>query len=282
MQLAQRKLPRVSADTGVKIERIVITPDMAKVWLEKNVKNRRMAQNAVNKYAKDMKSGSWQVTGDAIRFDINSNLLDGQHRLKACVAADVSFETFVIYNLPPETQDVMDIGKVRNPSDMFALMGLHNTTALTASLRILVAERDGVDHPRSNTISSAELKRVHEKHPLITRYLPAPGTLPRGISVGHVGYIRYIGSEFLHEHIRTQDMFEVLRFGAPNYDGDPIHAYRERIIRMGDSKSLTLSKSSRWYTFKAAFNMFMKREPVASLKFGRNNCTIDGLDVSKL
>jgi hypothetical protein len=283
MQLStKRAASKSSQNTNVQIERIVITPDIAAAFLDRNSKNRNVSSLAVNKYAKDMKSGAWQVTGDAIRFAANGDLLDGQHRLKACVVADVPFETFVIYGLPPETQDVMDIGKIRNPSDMFALMGLHNTTGLTAALRILVAERDGVDSPRSNSVSNAMLKRVHQKHSEITRYVPAPGSMPKGISVGQVGFLRYVGSKFLGDTVRTQEFFEVLRFGVPNYDGDPVHMYRERIIRMGDSKLLTMSKNMRWYTLKATFNMFRQRESVSSLRFVRDNCPVVGLDVSKL
>ena len=105
----------------MKIERIVITPDMAKVWLDKNVKNRKLQRHTTSKYARDMLAGAWQVTGDAIRFDVHSNLLDGQHRLKACIEAGVPFETFVIYGLPTQTQDVMDIGKIRSATDTLAL-----------------------------------------------------------------------------------------------------------------------------------------------------------------
>ncbi len=283
MQLAvERKSPRITSSSGIKIERIVITPDIAAAWLEKNVKNRKLQRHITTKYARDMKTGAWQGNGDAIRFDLDHNLLDGQHRLKACVEADVPFETFVVYGLPPETQDVMDIGKGRGAGDMFTLMGLHNVSTLTAALRILIAERDGVDKPKSYTVSNAKIKAAYQKHPLITRYLPTGGVIPKGIAGGQVGYLRYVGAEFLKEPDVTQSMFEVLRYGVPAYTGDPIHAYRERIIRMGDSKTLSIAKDTRWWTLKAAFNMFRKGETTTHLRFGRDNCAINGLDVSKL
>lgn len=282
MQLAVERKPLRKAQTGVQIERIVITPDMAAAWLDKNVKNRTMQRRVTAKYARDMKSGAWQVTGDAIRFDVHSNLLDGQHRLKACIEADVPFETFVIYGLPTETQDVMDIGKIRSAADLLTLMGLHNTVALNGALRVIIAEREGVASPNSMSTSSAQIKATYEKHPLITRYLPNSGQLPKGISVGQVGYLRYVGAEIMNDPATTQSMFEVLRFGVPAYEGDPIHAYRERIIRIGDSKSLSIERNSRWWTLKAAFNMFRKRQATTHLRFGRENCDIDGLDVSKL
>ena len=283
MQLAVQKSHQKhhATSSGVKIERIVITPDIANAWLERDAKNRKLQSHVISKYARDMKSGAWQVTGDAVRFDMHSNLLDGQHRLKACVQSDAPFETFVIYGLPPETQDVMDIGKLRSPADMFTLMGLHNTNTLAGALRILVAERDGV-RQKSFALSSAEIKSAHSRHPKITRFLPTGGMLPKGIAPSQVGYLRYVGAEILKEPHVAQSMFEVLRFGVPAYSGDPIHAYRERIIRVGDSKSLTIAKDSRWWTLKAAFNMFRKQESTNHLRFGRDNCDIDGLDVTKL
>lgn len=277
MQLAVNK----KKSSNLHFESIVVTPEMAKSWLEKNKKNRRQTKTTIQKYASDMKSGRWDVTGDPIRFDVNADLIDGQHRLKACILADTPFETVVIYGLPTDVQNVIDSGKGRNASDMFTLSGLHNTAVLAGALRVLISERSGV-RPRAHTMSNSAIREAYEKHPHITRYLPMGGQMPRGISGAQVGYLRYVGAELLGKPEKAQAMFEVLRFGAPAYPGDPIHMYRERVIKSGDNKPMAMTRDALWFTLKAAFNMFLAEESVSHLRFGRSNCDIKGLDLSKL
>jgi hypothetical protein len=263
-------------------EMIVVTPEMAASWLEMNVRNRKPRRGVVDKYARDMKSGRWQITGDAIRFDRNANLIDGQHRLMACVKSDASFSTLVIYGLPTEAQDVMDQGAVRRADDVLALHGWNNTTGITSACRLLLAERDGLQVPRSLTYSTAEVLACIEKHRVMSRYIPVPRSLPPGISLAQVGFLRYVSAEILRDNDGVQAaMFEVLKTGIPSYPGDPIHMYRERVLRM--SKDISqISRTARWDTFKHAFNLFRRTESVTSLRFGRDYCKIIGLDISKL
>ena len=273
---------KTSGKNQIVSEIIVITPDMAKQWLEHNKKNRKVTGSTVAKYARDIKEGRWQITGDAIRFDTNKNLIDGQHRLLACVKADMPFSTAVTYGLPPEAQDVMDMGKMRSAGDVLSLHGLHNTNALTTAIRTLMAERDGIGKPNASTYSTAAILECLEKHPLISRHVPPPGQLPRGIPVAQVGYVRYVASEFMGHAQRATAMFEVLKTGVPDYTGDPIHAFRERIIRNGDNSAVAIKRESKWWTLKHAFNLFVKGDGVTNLRFARENCTLIGLNLKKL
>lgn len=276
------KLARASPKPAISTEIATITPETAKQWLGQNAKNRKMAAGTVQKYARDMKSGKWQLTGDSIKFDADNQLLDGQHRLQACVQADTAFQTFVVYGLPSQAQDVMDIGKVRRADDVLKLKGLHNATATVSALRILLSEREELSKANAHSYSTAQILAALEKHPKITRYLMPPGSLPRGISVGQVGYINYVASEFMKASGSAEAMISVLKTGVPAYPGDPIHAYRERIIRTNDSDALTIKRESRWWTLKHAFNLFAKKEAVTNLRFGRDNCALAGLDIKNL
>ena len=70
---------------------IKVTPHLASKWLQKNSCNRPLSQNTVYRYADAILSGEWKLNGDTIRFDSNGTLIDGQHRLHACVKAGKSF-----------------------------------------------------------------------------------------------------------------------------------------------------------------------------------------------
>ena len=60
-----------------------ITPEIAKRYLLMNTGNFRSPdQSRVERYAKDMVRGVWDLTGDTIKFN-GCILLDGQHRGQA-------------------------------------------------------------------------------------------------------------------------------------------------------------------------------------------------------
>lgn len=72
--------------------RVTITPEKAKTLLVMNTKNRKLSRKLVQKYASDMAAGRWPYNGDPIRVSVSNVLLDGQHRLEACIAAAPSAE----------------------------------------------------------------------------------------------------------------------------------------------------------------------------------------------
>lgn len=96
-----------------------VTPQQAAEWWKsrRRAKNRRL--NAINlrQYVKDMKQGRWFVNNDAIAFDTEGLLLNGHHRLRACIEADVPFRSFVHWNLPDDSFITMDVNAKRTMAD---------------------------------------------------------------------------------------------------------------------------------------------------------------------
>lgn len=116
------------------IAMIDISPWLARVILHFNNGNRKMRPAHVGAYASNMTSGQWKFAGDPIRICIDGTLLDGQHRLQAIAEQpdDFKLTNLVIWNMPADTQLVMDQGAKRSPADQLNLMGYrdaHNTAA---------------------------------------------------------------------------------------------------------------------------------------------------------
>src|SRR5438128_2685113 len=90
-----------------------ITPAQAKqVLANKNTTNYRpLDERAAKAYSAVMARGEWVLNGEAIKFNGNEDLLDGQTRLRACVIANKPFKTLVIRGL--ETDESMDSGRPR-------------------------------------------------------------------------------------------------------------------------------------------------------------------------
>jgi hypothetical protein len=115
-----------------------ITPQEAAETLStKNFSNRPISASVVDKYEQEMKRGRWKLSGEPIIFGKSGRLLDGQHRLKACVAANVSFETVVVKGAEDHVFDVIDDGKTRTVGDVLAVHGHVNAATLAAGLRFV-------------------------------------------------------------------------------------------------------------------------------------------------
>ena len=97
--------------------------------LKSNVNRRlRPKTNLVTAIVKD----EWTLTNDAITFDTDGNLINGQHRLTACVETNTPIDVIVIRGLPPYAQLAMDTGRKRTVSDYLQLRGYKNCDRIAA------------------------------------------------------------------------------------------------------------------------------------------------------
>lgn len=101
----------------MKIEILLITPEMAKAWLGLRGPNRRLKPGGVEKYAQDMREGRWRLTHQGIAFDKNGNLIDGQHRLSAIVMSGVSVMMVVTHGVEDVALPDIDIVLKRTVPD---------------------------------------------------------------------------------------------------------------------------------------------------------------------
>ena len=123
-----------------KAEWVIVTPDMAIKWLDSdNDKNRTLREDYVRRLAADMIAGKWRGrNGESIGFDTNGRLVDGQHRLWACVQADTPFETLLVTGLDPEDYNTKGIGRPKNFSDFLGpVHGEKNVNLLAAAVRLV-------------------------------------------------------------------------------------------------------------------------------------------------
>lgn len=127
--------------TGTVVENI--TPSKAKELLETNVSNRSLRQTKVEQYAKDMKIGKWMHNGESIKISKTGKLLDGQHRLEACVLAGVAFKTDVSYGLDDGVFTTIDTGFIRQPSDALHVAGFDNSSKIAAIIRFIINFKKG-------------------------------------------------------------------------------------------------------------------------------------------
>ena len=94
---------------------VLVTPELAKTWLETNIGNRKIKPRAIASYAKDMLAGDWSITNDAITFDNDGKLTNGQNRLHAVIKSNTSQMFAVLKGIKHNKN--MDRPSIRSVSD---------------------------------------------------------------------------------------------------------------------------------------------------------------------
>lgn len=123
-----------------------ITPMKALEYLETNAGNQRNVTASHELHLRQqMKAGQWQMTGEPIIFDSDGRLVDGQHRLRALVSADVTLDFMVVRGVESESFMVMNRGKTRTAGNIFAIHGVKSANAIAACVSGVLNYRRAMD-----------------------------------------------------------------------------------------------------------------------------------------
>jgi len=241
----------------MKITQETITPSIAARLLERNPMNRNLRLTVVNGYARDMKSGRWQVNGDAIRLNNAGELIDGQHRLSACVKSGVPFHTVVIRGVDDDARATIDGGAKRKHGDRLQMRGVENASQISSTLRMLYGLATGDGYSANNT--SQELDAIFQAHPDVAYSVQKMCHAFRGLN-SPLCAAHYIATWSGHGD-RAMAMHEVWSSGVPDYAGDPMHLVRERIIRTQGTPT-ELARNVKLRLLCRAYPAFLRSEPV--------------------
>jgi len=98
-----------------------VTPEMAASYLANNEGNRNVRTMRVKELSGIIQRGEWMVTHQGIAFSRDGRLLDGQHRLLACIDANMPIKIMVTRNVDPQAFSVLDLHGKRSFSDIFGI-----------------------------------------------------------------------------------------------------------------------------------------------------------------
>jgi hypothetical protein len=126
-----------------KAELVTITPKQAAALLKNNTYNRPISKAWVNSLAALLVAGVWKVLGNPVKITLSGKIADGQHRLEACVQADVPMETYILRDQPEDSVEYQDeFVRKRSASDAAALaFGEPVCRTTIAGLRLVLAYR---------------------------------------------------------------------------------------------------------------------------------------------
>ena len=104
------------------VETIQLTPEMAQGLLdlskENNFKNRNTHSTRIELLANEIRNGNWMDSNDAICIDEEGVLINGYHRCKAVVMANIPIWVTIKRGMLRDTFHSMDTGKKRSVSDV--------------------------------------------------------------------------------------------------------------------------------------------------------------------
>jgi len=145
---------------------IIITPEQAKRWLEKNNGggrgNRNVSQRQVNFLTESILRGQWVLNGETIKIGKDGSIIDGQHRLLAVVRANRSIESLVVFDCEPETYNTIDKGRARTAGETFRNLDVKNWNAIAAAtcvLKMLLSNTKSV-----TALSTDERVAIYQEH----------------------------------------------------------------------------------------------------------------------
>lgn len=143
---------------GVVVRYQVITPEMAKQHLVHNTRNRFVSDRLKGQYGRAMAQlNGWPFVGTALVFGPGGEVLDGQHRLLACVESGQPFATLVVENVPLEYQPYLDAGRKRTAADMAAINKIPNGNLITSAARTLLNWEHWREHQSAVQTSNPEV-----------------------------------------------------------------------------------------------------------------------------
>lgn len=117
---------------------VTMTPAWARQILATAAPNRTMRKRRIQLYADAMRGDSWKLTGEPIIIDDLGRLLDGQHRLQACLESNTPFRTYLVEgDVDEDAMIAIDSGLSRGPGDALYFLGEQNVTILAATVHWL-------------------------------------------------------------------------------------------------------------------------------------------------
>lgn len=141
-----------------------ITPEIAARYLTQNIRNRRIVQSHVDTITRDIRANSWMMNAQPICFATSGRLLNGQHRLTACIAAGMPIELLVLRGLSEEAYDTFDVHAKRSTMLSDTVISMMDENTVKAAAKLLWQ----TEHPEFGTggkPSASELRSVLRKHP---------------------------------------------------------------------------------------------------------------------
>ena len=258
-------LPEIGG--GLRSKTLDLTPQLAQQLLSSQNHNRNIKRDLIDRLARDIREGRWQLNAQPILVDSEGHLGDGQHRCRAVLQAEMTVQVVVTHGIAPTAFATLDSGRSRTPGDVLSLKGEKSTGNLSAALNLVsLDKRDSMKRNRwSEAATNSEREQLRQQHPEIRDSVTRCEKAKTVVSVGILAYVHWRGRQVAER--AADDFVEALTTGANLSEDNPAFVLRETLLRNKGSRNKKLQRPVIVaYTIKA-FNAFAKRERMRKLSW---------------
>jgi hypothetical protein len=201
-----------------------------------------------------MEEGRYKYNGFPILFGSDGVLLDGQHRLTACVEAGVTFDTDVVFGLDPKVLDTIDTNVVpRTAAHVAQMEGIENATGSSAiAYLLLVHEKYGIHRVQNADCKPTKtevIARVKADRQIATVAGRSTTWSRKMVHPRVVGFCYYLFSE--QNLGLAESFFAQFADGADLSKRSPVYLLRQRLWQNSTAKAKLPLKEIIALFFKA-------------------------------
>lgn len=249
----------------IKSEVVTISPQLAAEWLQKNKNFRALHEYKAQNYARIIKERLWQLNGESIKFDQGGNLIDGQHRLRGVVLADLPITSLVVYGV--ENAENIDTGTNRTLSQFFSSKGLTNYSRLANVIGILFAFRK---FGRFRNASSRVRMSHTEALSLLQESVGIEDSVTETMKSNRIfgqanahAVLHFLFAEASTKE-KASEFYRHLLDGVNLSETNPIYQLRERLI-IDRNSALSSSREYTCYLVVQTWNLWLAGQPAKTL-----------------
>ena len=221
----------------MKTEFATITPAIAAGWLETcNTRNRSIRRAHVTRLARDMKDGKWVGdNGEAVRFDTHGRLVDGQHRLTACVESGTAITSLVVRDVPDSAYSTINIGRGKSVADFLHPEGHKNAIHLAATAKLVTMwMQDNLPYMRdgSKFPTTPEVLETLANNPGISdsvSFVVGISQLKRLLTPSFGSFLHYVATQ-THNNALVSAFLERVANGLSMTPTDPAYQLRKVLL----------------------------------------------------
>jgi hypothetical protein len=257
----------------MRVELVKINKEVAEQMLSMNINNRKFKDAIVTKYANEMLKGNWKNdTGELIKLSKTNKLLDGQHRLRAIIKANVELSMYVAFDLNDDVFVVLDSGTTRTSNDVFHIAGAQYSSLIPPMIQFSQALNNGNRSNRGNiTLTNVELLNKFKENE--DYYLDiASKTYGYYVQFAKIMSPTLIGSFMIHFNTKSSAdcelFFNELCTGR-DVTNNVIYLLRNKLIedRTGTSK---MDREHKNALIIKAWNFYRLRQDVKVLRYNKD------------
>jgi hypothetical protein len=252
-----------------------ITPEIAEALLRRNRPgaNRKASLATILYYASQMHAGLWPKTGQPIILTVDGVLIDGQHRLWAAYLGHVTFDSFVVTDVPTidHVFAYIDNGKARNAAAALQTAGLNGLSPLISqTIQITFAFEAGLytcgKKRRAPRMAPVQVLNYLERCPDIRKaaHLVAGEHKDACEVIGHRDVTAFVAYKIIalhNEEVCDRFMEEISYADENRSDNDPLKALRTYLVKQSKSEAPASKHVILAHVIKA-FNAWVTETPM--------------------